>query len=170
MKSRPDPGEYAPYYEKYVSLVPEAGIVSTLNSTIENTVSILGGLTEEKATKAYAEGKWTIKQVLGHVIDSERVFAYRALRIGRNDKTPLPGFEQDDYVASTNFNARPLSTLLEEWVAVRDSGIHLFKHFSDEEWLRRGTANQKEITVRALAYIIAGHHLHHVNIVTTRYL
>ena len=143
--------------------------MSTLNSILESTLSIFGAVTDEKASKAYAEGKWTIKQVLGHVIDSERVFAYRALRIGRNDKTPLAGFEQDDYVASTDFNARPLSTLLEEWAAVRRSGVHLFNHFSDDEWLRRGTANQNEITVRALAYIIAGHHLHHVNIVTTRY-
>src|SRR5437868_4564190 len=106
MTSRPDPSEYAPYYEKYVSLVPNGDIVSTLNSTIESTLSLLRSLTEDKASKAYAEGKWTIKQVLGHVIDSERVFGYRALCVGRNDKTPLPGFEQDDYVASADFNGR----------------------------------------------------------------
>src|SRR5438874_2743196 len=146
MTSKPDPIEYAPYYEKYIGLVPEGEIVSTLNSVLESTLSILGGLTEENAISAYAPGKWSIKQVVGHVIDSERVFTYRALCVGRNDKTPLPGFEQDDYVAATDFNARPFPTLLDEWMVVRQSGIHLFKHFSAEEWLRRGTANQNEIT------------------------
>jgi uncharacterized damage-inducible protein DinB len=170
MTTRPDSTEYAPYYDQYIKLVPDGDIISILDSQLESTLSLLRTLPEAKSSSAYAPGKWTIKEVLGHIIDTERVFTYRALCIGRNDRTPLPGFEQDDYVAGTHFNARPLDTLLEELAAVRRAGITLFKHFSEEELSRRGTANQKEITTRALVYNISGHERHHLNILKTRYL
>src|SRR5882672_3457937 len=161
MTTRPDSTEYAPYYGQYIAMVPDGNIAATLLAQVETTLSLLRTLSEEQGRYAYAPGKWSIKQLLGHVIDSERIFAYRALRIGRNDQTPLPGFEQDDYVANTNFNARTLKSLLEEFAAVRQASVHLFKHFTNEEWLRRGTANDNQISTRALAYIIAGHALHH---------
>jgi uncharacterized damage-inducible protein DinB len=167
--TRPASTEYDPYYWKYIDLVPDGDIVTILRSQIETTLAFLRQVPEEKAGESYAPGKWTVKEVIGHLIDTERIFAYRALRIGRNDKTPLPGFEQDDYVAGTNFNARTLAGLTEEFSAVRSTTIHLFKHFSDEEWQRRGTANEKEITTRALAYNVAGHELHHVGILKSRY-
>src|SRR5215468_8912290 len=170
MTTRPESTEYAPYYEQYIRLVPDGDIISILDSQLESTLSLLGSLPETKSSSAYAPGKWTIKEVVGHIIDTERIFTYRALCIGRNDKTPLPGFEQDDYVAGTHFNARPLQTLLEELAAVRRAGLTLFKYFTEEEWLRRGNANQKEITTRALVYTISGHERHHLNILRTRYL
>ena len=169
MTTRPDRTEYDPYFSKYIDPVPDGDIVTILKSQIDNTLALLRNVSEEKAGEAYAPGKWSIKEVVGHLIDTERIFAYRALRIARNDRTPLAGFEQDDYVAATNFNARTLASLIEELSAVRSANIHLFKHFTEAEWLRRGTANQKEITTRALAYNIAGHEMHHVGILQSRY-
>jgi hypothetical protein len=170
MNERPESNEFASYYGRYVAKVPDGDIAATLSQQFDVTHALLFPLPEEKALYAYAPGKWSIKQLVGHVMDTERVFAYRALRIGRNDKTPLAGFEQDDYVASGNFNARSLSSLLEEFAAVRNASVQLLAHFTDDQWRRRGTANGNEITVRALAYVIAGHELHHVDILRTRYL
>jgi hypothetical protein len=170
MTTRPEPTEYDPYFWKYIDLVPDGEIVRILSSQIEKTLLLLRNVSEEKAVESYAPGKWSIKEVVGHIIDTERIFAYRALRIGRDDKTPLAGFEQDDYVVNTDFNARTLTSLTEELAAVRSASVHLFKHFSDAEWLRRGTANQSEISTRALAYNVAGHELHHVGILKSSYL
>jgi len=170
MTMRPESTEYAPDYGKYVMLVPDGDLAATLSRQLDATLALLSPLSEQQAAFAYAPGKWSIKEVVGHVTDGERVFAYRALRIGRNDKTPLPGFEQDDYVASANFNERTLSSLLEEFAAVRQASVQLFKNFTEKEWQRRGTANGQEITPLSLAYIIAGHELHHVDVLRTRYL
>jgi uncharacterized damage-inducible protein DinB len=170
MTTRPDSTEYAPYYGKYIALVPDGDITATLAAQLDTTLLRLRTLPEEQGSYAYAPGKWSIKELLGHVIDTERIFAYRALRIGRNDQTPLPGFEQEDYVVNTNFNARTLKSLLEEFTAVRQANVQLFKHFTDEEWLRRGRASDNEISTRALAYIIAGHAVHHANTLESRYL
>jgi hypothetical protein len=170
MTMRPDADEYDPYYQKYIDRVADGDIAAILGSQVENTLSFLRTASEENAGRAYAAGKWTIKQVLGHLIDAERIFAYRALCIARNDKTWLPGFEQDDYVANANFNARPLESFIDELAAVRGATVNLFKHFTDEEWPRRGIANQKEISARAIAYIAAGHELHHLEILKSRYL
>ena len=170
MTKRPESSEYAPYYGKYIALVPDGDLSVVLNRQIDATAGLLSPLSEQEANYAYAPGKWSIKEVLGHLIDSERVFAYRALRIARNDKTPLPGYEQDDYVATAKFNGRSLSGLLDEFVVVRRASTELFKNFTEEEWQRRGTANQTEVTVRSLGYIIAGHELHHMDIVRNRYL
>lgn len=133
MTTRPDPGEYDAYFGKYIGLVPDGDIVAILNSQLENTLALLRTVPPEKAAQAYAPGKWSIKEVVGHLTDAERIFAYRALRIGRNDKTALAGFEQDDYVANTNFNGRTLNSLMDEFAAVRRANVQLFKHFTEEE-------------------------------------
>ncbi|MGH9935960.1 MAG: DinB family protein [Blastocatellia bacterium] len=168
--TKPDSTEYAPYFEKYVSLVPEGEIVVTLGKQIENTLSLLGGLSETQGDLRYAPGKWSVKEVIGHLIDTERIFAYRAMRFARNDATPLPGFDENGYVANAGFGSRSLADLAEEFEHVRKSNIHLFKHLDGDSCLRRGAANDHEISARALAYIIAGHELHHVGILRSRYL
>ena len=168
--ARPAPDEYAPSYGKYTALVPEGDVVETLRRQLDDTLALLGGLSEEQADSRYEPGKWSIKELSGHMIDAERIFAYRALRIARGDQTPLPGFEQDDYVATGNFGARTLADLAEEFDLVRRSTLKLFSRLDDAAWLRRGTASDNEVSVRALAYIIAGHAAHHVNILRERYL
>jgi hypothetical protein len=168
--ARPAQDEHAPYYGKYTTLVPDGNIVDTLENQIASTLSLLRNLDEEKASFRYAPDKWSIKEVMGHIIDAERIFTYRALRIARNDQTPLPGFEQDGYVPAGNFDARPLSDLLAEFECVRRATLFLFNNLDDEAWSRRGTASDNEVSVRALAYITAGHELHHVNILRERYL
>jgi len=168
--ARPEAGEYAPYYEKYIALVPEGDVTATLAQQIGDTLALLGGIAEERANAGYEPGKWSVKEVVGHLIDSERVFAYRALRFARGDLTPLPGFEQDDYVRAANFNAHALRDLAEELAHVRAATLSLLRHLDGEAWLRRGTANDSEVSVRAIAHIIAGHEAHHVGVLRTRYL
>jgi len=168
--SRPEAGEYAPYYERYIALVPDGDIVSILGEQIGATLELLKGVAESKADSSYAPGKWTIKEVVGHMIDSERIFAYRALRLARNDQTPLAGYEQDDYVKNGGFGERELGDLISEFECVRRSNIHLLKSLSDQSWQRRGLANNNEVSVRALAYIIAGHELHHASVLREKYL
>jgi hypothetical protein len=168
--ARPDSTEYAPYFEKYVSLVPGDNIVMTLSSQIEDTLALLRVLSESQGELRYAPGKWSIKEVIGHLIDTERIFTYRSLRIARSDRTPLPGFDENDYVANGNFGMRRLAELADEFLAVRKAGVHFFRHLGEETWTRRGVANENEISVRALAYNIAGHELHHLGIIRTRYL
>lgn len=167
---RPDTSEYAPYYDRYVSLVPEGDILRLLTEQLQSTLSLLEKVSESEADYAYAPGKWTIKEVLGHIIDGERVFAYRALRIARGDQTPLAGFEQDDYVRNGSFGKRTLAGMLEEFECVRRSTIHLLGSFNSEAWSRRGTASDNEVSVLALAYIIAGHERHHANVLREKYL
>lgn len=166
---RPLADEHDPYYSRYIALVPEGEIVSTLRNQISDTLSMLKGLPESKGDFRYAPGKWTIKEVLGHLSDSERVFAYRALRIARNDQTPLSGFEQDDYVRFGRFNHVALGELIDGYATIRESTVRLLKSLNDEAWARRGTANGAGVSVRALAYIIAGHELHHRRILTENY-
>lgn len=170
MTARPAIGEFAPYYGKYIALVAGNDILAALGQQLDATLVVLRGVTEERGNRRYEPGKWSIKEVLGHLIDAERIFAYRALRIARNDKTPLPGFEQDDYVASANFDASALADLTAEFKLVRRSNLAMFGQFSDEAWLRHGTASENPVSVRALAYIIAGHELHHLNLLQSRYL
>jgi hypothetical protein len=170
MKAKPAMDEYAPYYSKYTSLVPEGDIVATLTQQVDATLVLLRGLPEEQGSYRYAPEKWSIKELVGHVIDTERIFAYRALRIARGDTTPLPGFEQDGYITNGNFDGRQLSDLASEFETVRQSTLFLLKHLNDEAWLRRGVVSENEVSVRALAHIIAGHELHHLEILRSRYL
>lgn len=168
--TKPDATEYNPYYGTYVSLVPDADILATLGQQLDETLALLGGIDETKALFRYAPGKWSIKEVVGHVTDTERVFAYRAMRFARNDQTALAGFEQNDYVRAANFDDYTLGDLAIEFSHVRRSTTFLFRHLSEEAWARGGTASESGVTVRALAYIIAGHELHHVGIIRAKYL
>jgi len=168
--TKPETTEYAPYFGKYISLVPDGDLVATLENQIETTVKLLRGLGEEKGGHRYAPGKWSIKEMIGHLIDTERVFAYRALCFARNDRTPLPSFEQDGFVAGADFDSLRLTHLTDEFAAVRRANVHLFRHLKEDAWLRRGTASDNEMSTRAAAYIIAGHELYHLDILKTRYL
>jgi len=168
--TRPDSTEYAQYFDKYISLVPEGEIVVTLSNQIEGTLSLIRGLSKDQGDLRYAPGKWSVKEVIGHLIDAERIFAYRALRFARNDATPLSGFDENSYVDNAGFGSRSLADLAEEFEHTRKSNVYLFKHLDGDSWLRRGAANNNEASVGALAYIIAGHELHHVGILRSRYL
>jgi hypothetical protein len=159
-----------PYWQRYISLVETPDICRAIEHQGQETVALLTGIGEERAGFRYAPDKWSIKEMAGHLIDSERIFAYRALRIARGDRTPLAGFEQDDYVRSAGSDACTLTGLIEEFQAVRRSTTLLFRHLPGEAWSRSGVANGSEITVLALAWIIAGHELHHRSILRDRYL
>lgn len=166
---KPEAVEYAGYYEKYVSLVGGEDVTGALEAQRVQTMQLFAGRSERDGNFRYAAEKWTVKQVLGHLTDSERIFTYRALRIARGDQTPMEGFEQDDYVRGGGFNERPLASLVEEYACVRGASLALFRSLSKEGWSRRGTANKNEVSVRALAYITAGHELHHRQILEERY-
>ena len=168
--NRPEKNEYAGYYETYVSLVTENDIVSALENQIGELKKIFAGINEEKGLFAYAEGKWTIKELLGHLIDGERVFSYRALRFSRNDTTPLAGFEENSYVANSNFNHRTLADLVEEFALLRQSNSIFFRSLPENTLLRTGIASDNEVSVNALSYIMVGHVRHHLDILRDRYL
>ena len=168
--ARPEKSEYQPYFEQYISLVPDGDIVGRLGTQLDETLALLRSIPEDRGDFRYAEGKWSIKELIGHVIDSERVFAYRGLRFGRGDTTPLEGFEQDDFVRGADFNKRTLSDLADEYEHVRRSTIALFRSLEASAWDRRGVANNNEVSVRGIAFIIAGHERHHLEILRTRYL
>lgn len=167
---RPEPVEYDPYYDRYISLVHTDDIVAALETQAQDTEALLGSLAAHQADFRYAPGKWSIKEVLGHINDTERIMSYRALRIARGDQTPIEGFEQDDYVPNGRFDRRTIADLLEEFVAIRNATIQLLSHFDREAGERRGTANDKQISARALAYIIVGHELHHRRVLQEKYL
>jgi hypothetical protein len=167
---KPAKGEFLPYYEKYITLVASGDVIATLSRQMAETQALLRSLPSSVASYRYAPDKWSVNELIGHLIDSERVFASRALRFARNDPTPLPGFEQDDYVSNSSFDSYPLTELASELRAVRESTVFLFKHLQEDAWMRRGIANDAEVSVRALAYIIAGHELHHREILRARYL
>jgi uncharacterized damage-inducible protein DinB len=169
MIARPEPDEYAPYYERYISLVKSTDLLATLDAQRRETMLLLCGRDERDGDIRYAPGKWSVKEVLGHLCDSERIFAYRALRISRADRTPIEGFEQDDYVQNGPFAQSPLAEMIEEYIAVRRATLSLLRNLDEAAWARRGTANGKEVSVRALGYIIAGHELHHRRILEEKY-
>ncbi|WP_442604164.1 DinB family protein [Paenibacillus sp. KN14-4R] len=166
---RPASNEYAHYYDTYIKLVPEGDILAQLEQQIEKTAQILLATTAEQAYFRYEPGKWTTKEVMGHIGDVERVMSYRALRFSRGDQTHLPSMFEDDYVANGNFNDRSLESLVDELVTIRKSTIALYAGLADEAWSRTGTASNAIVSVRALAYIIAGHELHHLDILNHRY-
>lgn len=167
---RPKPGDYNPYYDRYINLIEGDDINEVLKNQIKLSEVFLKTLTEEHGNYSYEDGKWTVREVIGHLIDTERIMAYRALVFARNEKQPLPGFEQDDYVAESNFNERTLDDLVNEFIAVRNSNIILFKSFDKNILVRKGIASDNEISVIALIYIIAGHEKHHLRILKERYL
>ena len=165
--ARPQPGEYAPYYDRYISLVSGTDILGTLESQRRQTLLLLSGRNDADADFRYAPDKWTAKEVLGHVCDTERIFAYRALRIARADRTPIEGFEQDDYVR--NGPGAPFAEFIDDYIAVRRATLTLLRNLDEQAWTRRGIANKNDVSVRALAYIIAGHELHHRRILEEKY-
>jgi hypothetical protein len=167
--ARPEPGEYAPYYERYVSLIPGTDILGTLDAQRRQMMLLLSGRDERDGDFRYAPEKWNAKEVLGHVCDTERIFAYRALRISRGDQTPLAGFEQDDYVRNGPFAKAPLGEIIEDYIAVRRATLTLLRNLDEAAWARRGNASKNEVTVRALAYMIAGHEVHHRRILEEKY-
>lgn len=167
---RPQPSDYASFYEKYIALVPGTDVLGVLEAQRMLTAQMLAARSEREGNFRYGPGKWSLKEVIGHLTDSERIFAYRALRIARGDTTPMEGFEQDDYVKSGAFSERSLADLAEEYTQVRGATLALFLGLSGDAWNRRGVANNSEVTVRALAYIIAGHELHHRRVLEEKYL
>jgi len=167
---RPQSGEYAPYYDRYISLVPGTDVLAALDDQRRQMLLLLSGRTEADGDLRYAPEKWSLKEVLGHINDAERILSYRALRISRGDATPIEGFEQDDYVHNGPFGRVPLADLIEDYIAVRRATVSLFRNLDEAAWTRRGIANKNEVTVRALAFIIAGHELHHRRIVEEKYL
>lgn len=167
--TRPLAGEYAPYYDRYISLVHGEDILATLDQQRRQMMLLLSGREEAEGDFRYAPGKWSAKELLGHVCDTERIFAYRALRFARADATAMEGFEQDDYVRNGPFAECSLADLVEEFIAVRRATLSLLRNLEEAAWSRRGFANKNEVSVRALAYIIAGHELHHRGILEEKY-
>jgi len=168
--ARPAEGEFAPHYAPYVARVPEGDLAATLAAQPMMLDRLLGGLDEPRALFRYAEGKWSVKEVVGHLADVERIFACRLLRVSRGDATPLPGFDEDAYVAAAGFDRRPLRGLLDEFAALRAANLHLVRAVEPGAWTRAGTANGKPVSARALAWIMAGHVLHHAAVLEERYL
>ena len=169
--AKPAAGEFAPYTIIYIGLLPDDGLVlKHLADNLRATTDFIRSLPAEKLTRRYAEGKWTVKEILVHLIDDERIYAYRALRFARNDRTELPGFEQDEYALHSGANGRDLEDILREFALVRQSTIALFEGLDDAALLRAGVAGGNVMSVRAAAYHIAGHELRHVNVIRERYL
>ena len=168
---KPKEGEYNPYAIMYIKLLPDDGlIIKHLKENFKAGKDFILSVPEERLQYRYAENKWTIKEILVHIMDDERIYAYRALRIARNDKTELPGFEQDDYVPYSRANERSLKNILNEYATIRKATISLFENLDEAAFLRTGIANGHIVSVRALAYHIAGHELHHMNVIRERYL
>jgi uncharacterized damage-inducible protein DinB len=161
--------EYAPFYSGYVALAKEHGPLELLDEQRDTLRQMCSTLTEEQALARYAPGKWSIKQVLGHLADTERIFSYRLFRISRGDATPLAGFDQNAYVDSARSDERPLAELLEEFLSVREATLRLVQGLTPEELARRGTANEAAVSARALVYIAAGHVAHHIRILRESY-
>ncbi len=161
--------EYPAIYSEYIETIA-GDVMDLLSEQITAFPEFLAAIPPGKSEYAYAEGKWTIKEVVGHIIDTERIMAYRALRFARNDTKELIGFEADDFVANARFNERSLASFAEEFVLVRKSNLMLFRSFNDHELSRKGIASERLISVRAFLYIIAGHLNHHRNIIRERYL
>jgi uncharacterized damage-inducible protein DinB len=170
MIPRPDASEHLPYYSKYVDRVPDGDLLQTLRDQLDETLALVRGLDESQGGHRYAPGKWSIRDVVNHVADAERIFAYRALRIARGDATPLESFDENAYAEMADADARTLADLADEFEHVRRSSLSLFASLSDEALARRGTASGGVVSVRALAWIIAGHERHHVDLLHERYL
>jgi hypothetical protein len=169
MSNRPQPNEFAPYFSRYIDLVPEEDISATMEKQGNATASLLRSLDEQRASFRYAPGKWSVKQVVGHVTDTERVFAYRALSIARGETKPLPGFDEQTWAAEADFDTRSIRMLIDDLTLVRRATLALFRSLPADAWNRVGVANDKPISVRALAYNAVGHERHHLKVLRERY-
>lgn len=168
--SKPAADEYAPYFQSYINRVGDQDLFKLLNSQILSLQSLVSEISEEQENFRYADGKWTIKEVIGHILDTERIMAYRALCIARGDKTSFPGFDENEYVKHANFAHRSLYDLVHEFAITREANLQLFKSFDQVAINQVGLANNNKVSVRALLYIIAGHYLHHVEVIRAKYL
>jgi DinB superfamily len=166
--TRPGPDEHATFYSDYVGLVVGSDVFAALRSGMAEMLGILSGMTDDQAMTHHPPYTWSIKEVVGHLIDCERIMSYRALRIARGDTTPLPGFDESPYVQASGSDARALADLIEEYELVRRSTLSLLESFPEAAWDRRGTANDHPVSVRALAFIVAGHERHHAVILRKR--
>jgi hypothetical protein len=167
--ARPEPDEAVPYYHRYIAKVSDQDLGDQLTHQLQDVEQLFDDVTDHLALARYAEGKWSIKEILGHLIDTERIFAYRLLRVARGDSTPIPGFDENDYVTAGRFDERPLPMLLAEFRAVRLSTSALIEGLPGDSWLHRGVANNQPISARALAFIIVGHTAHHLEVLRERY-
>jgi hypothetical protein len=167
---RPAPNEYPHFYQNYVDLVKSDDIIRELRKQVMDIQAVIAQIPEEKENFAYAEGKWTIKEIIGHIIDTERVLGYRAMRFARKDKTPLPGYDENKYVENSTFRRQTLYSLGHEFAIVREANLALFKVWDEEALSQMGVANNLDVSVRALLFMIAGHATHHVNVIKTKYL
>ncbi|HEY3203488.1 MAG TPA: DinB family protein [Thermoanaerobaculia bacterium] len=170
MSARPDPSEYAPYFGKYIALVPGDDILGAFESETAATLALLGNITEQQSLYRYATGKWSIGETIVHIADTERVFAYRALRFARADAAELGSFEPDDYVVPSGADSRSWRSIVDEYVAVRQATVALFRNLPFDAWARTGVGGGNRMSVRALAYNILGHDIHHRNVLRERYL
>ncbi|MDR0271482.1 DinB family protein [Paenibacillus sp.] len=170
MSTRPISTEYNPYFKRYIDLVPEGDIIDILEKSLDATSELFGALTEEQANYRYEPGKWSMKEVLGHISDNERIMSYRLLRIARGDRTSLSGYDQDELMCGAAFDACRLSDLLEEYQLIRKSTLALLRGLPETAWSRIGLVDESESSANAWAYIIAGHELHHVKVIRDKYL
>ncbi|MES2620603.1 MAG: DinB family protein [Bacteroidota bacterium] len=168
--TKPEVSEYPGFNASYVDMVEENDLIAALKNSEKKIVDLVKSISEEKADHRYDSGKWSIKEIIIHLSDAERVFAYRALRFSRNDRTELSGFDENHWVPESNASARTLEDILHEFILVRQSSLFLFKNLTKEMSMRKGIANGKEVSVRAIGYVICGHALHHYKIIKERYL
>ncbi|MFI5209153.1 MAG: DinB family protein [Gemmatimonadales bacterium] len=166
---RPAEDEYSPYFATYIGHVPAGDVLETLTRQLDDTAAFLAMVSPSQAAYRYAPGKWSVKEIVGHLSDAERIFAYRALRFGRGDPTPLSSFDENRYVPESGADARSIEELAQEFAAVRRATLALLAGLPPAAWSRRGEASGKMISVRALAWIIAGHELHHLGVLRSRY-
>lgn len=168
--NRPTAEEYNPYFEKYIQLVPDEHVIYFLNDQLKSALKFFEKINDEKSNYRYAEDKWSIKQILGHLIDTEQIFAYRALRFARDEKESLLGFDENAFVDNANFDELSFSDLVEQFIHLRKHTVLLFKNFDKDFFSRHGLADGKEFSVKSIPYIIAGHFIHHKNVIEERYL
>ncbi len=169
MLARPEPSEYATFYAGYISKVPEGDVLALMSDQESRLRRLPNSCTPEQELHRYAPEKWSVRELVGHLIDGERIFGYRAFRIGRGDETPLAGFDENQYIAASDYHSRPLASLADELAAVRATNLTLFRHLPPAAWTRVGTANTHPVSVRALAFILVGHTNHHLAILAERY-
>ncbi len=167
---RPSDNDFNEYYKKYIDLVEENDVIGHLKYALSRNIQFFNEIATEKWDYSYMEGKWSVKQVLQHLIDTERVMAYRAMRVARNDKTELPGFDQDEFAENAELTERSVKDLIDEYFAVRKASVTMFSSFTNDVWNRRGTASNSPVTPLSLAFIIAGHELHHIDVIKKMYL
>ncbi|WP_199616286.1 DinB family protein [Paenibacillus alkalitolerans] len=170
MSTKPKPDEYVPLAEQYIRLVPDGKLADILRDQHDRSLSLLKDLSEEQAVYRYAEGKWSLKTVVGHIADVERLWSYRILRIARGDARELPGYDRDVFAKSACCDDTAFDAVIEDFSAVRKSTITLIANLREEAFLRRGEFNGHPLSARAAAFIIAGHETHHMNVIKTKYL